>query len=46
VWTDQMRWEVEQFLKDLTANDKQARLSGSSIDAALADPRWSGQIVA
>lgn len=39
-WTEQTRWELQQFLKDLTPNDKQSRLSGSSLDAALADPRW------
>jgi hypothetical protein len=39
-WTEQTRWELEQFLKRLKANDKQSRLSGSSLDAALADPRW------
>jgi superfamily II DNA or RNA helicase len=39
-WTDQTRWELQQFLKDLTPNDKKSRLSGSSLDAALADPRW------
>jgi hypothetical protein len=39
-WTEQTRWELEQFLKGLSANDKQSRLSGSSLDAALADYRW------
>jgi superfamily II DNA or RNA helicase len=40
-WTEQTRWELQQFLKDLTPNDKQSRLSGSSLDAAFADYRWT-----
>jgi hypothetical protein len=40
IWTDQTRWELEQFMKGLTPNDRQSRLTGSSLDAALADPRW------
>ena len=39
-WTDRTRWELEQFMKALTPNDRQSRLTGSSLDAALADPRW------
>jgi len=42
-WTEQTRWELQQFLHGLTPNDKQSRLSGSSLDAALADHRW-GQL--
>jgi hypothetical protein len=40
-WTEQTRWELEEFLKVLTPNDKQSRLSGSSLDAAFADYRWT-----
>jgi superfamily II DNA or RNA helicase len=39
-FSDQICWEVGQFLRDLTPNDRTSRLSGSSIDAALADYRW------
>jgi hypothetical protein len=39
-WTEQTRWELQEFLKNLTLNDKQSRLSGSSLDAAFADYRW------
>jgi superfamily II DNA or RNA helicase len=41
-WTEQLRWELQQFFRNLTPNDKQSRLSGSSMDAALADYRWAG----
>lgn len=40
-WTDQLRWEIEQFIRTLTPNDQRSRLSGSSIDAAFADYRWN-----
>jgi superfamily II DNA or RNA helicase len=39
-WTPQIAWEVEQFLRTLKPNERQSRLSGSSIDAAFADHRW------
>jgi superfamily II DNA or RNA helicase len=39
-FSEQVRWEVQEFLKDLTPNERKSRLSGSSIDAALADFRW------
>lgn len=39
-WTPQLAWELDQFLRSLTPNDKRSRLSGSSIDAAFADHRW------
>jgi len=39
-FTDQIRWEVQQFIEELTPNEKQSRLSGSSIDAAFSDYRW------
>jgi len=39
-WTPQLVWELDQFLRSLTPNDKRSRLSGSSIDAAFADHRW------
>jgi hypothetical protein len=41
VWTEQLRWELEQFVRTLTPNDQRARLSGSSLDAAFADHRWN-----
>jgi hypothetical protein len=40
-WTEQTRWELQEFLKGLTSNDKQSRLSGSSLDAAFADYQWT-----
>ncbi len=40
VWTEQIRWELREFVRNLTPNQKQSRLSGSSIDAAFADYRW------
>lgn len=40
-WSEQARWELLQFLKCLTPNAKQSRLSGSSIDAAFADYRYA-----
>jgi hypothetical protein len=39
-WTGQIHWEAQQLLHGLTSIDKQSRVSGSSIAAALADPRW------
>jgi superfamily II DNA or RNA helicase len=40
-WTPQLAWELEQFLRTLTPNDQRARMSGSSVDAALTDYRWN-----
>lgn len=39
-WTEQTRWEFEQSLKRLTPDDKQVRLSSTSLDAGFADCRW------
>jgi hypothetical protein len=41
VWTDHIRWELDEFVKNLTPNETKSRLSGSSIDAAFADYRWN-----
>ena len=40
VWTDHIRWELQEFVKNVTPNEIRSRLSGSSIDAAFADYRW------
>jgi hypothetical protein len=40
-WTPQLAWELEMFLRALTANEQRSRLTGSSIDAAFADYRWN-----
>jgi len=40
-WTEQLLWELEQFVRTITPNDQRSRLSGSSIDAAFADHRWN-----
>ena len=39
-WSAEMRRELLEFCETLTANQRRARLLGSEIDAALADPRW------
>ena len=44
-WNPQLVWELAQFIRDLTPNDKRSRLSGSSIDAAFADHRWQTPVV-
>jgi Helicase conserved C-terminal domain len=41
IWTDQIKWELQQFMTGLTQNEIRSRLSGSSIDAAFADYRWT-----
>jgi len=43
-WEEHLVWELEQFLRHSTANERQSRLSGSSLDAALADYRWSAAV--
>jgi hypothetical protein len=40
VWTEHLRWELQEFMSSLTPNERLSRLSGSSIDAAFADYRW------
>lgn len=40
-WSDDLREELEMFPRRLTENQRQARLLGRELDAALHDPRWS-----
>jgi hypothetical protein len=40
VWPDSLREELKDFLDGLKPNDRNARLLGSQLDAALEDPRW------
>jgi len=40
-WCDGLVWEIENSTAELPPNRKQARLLGSELDAALADPRWT-----
>jgi superfamily II DNA or RNA helicase len=39
-WSPDLCRELDQFLRDLPPNKRQARLLGSELDAALRDPRW------
>jgi phage terminase Nu1 subunit (DNA packaging protein) len=39
-WPAELRRELDEFYRDLAPNQRQARLLGSEIDAALEDPRW------
>lgn len=39
-WPDSLMEELREFLDELTPNDRNARLLGSQLDAALEDPRW------
>lgn len=39
-WSAELRRELDDFYRDLAPNQRQARLLGSEIDAALQDPRW------
>ena len=39
-WPEALRGELADFSSKLTANQRQARLMGSELDAALQDPRW------
>ena len=39
-WTDEDFWQLEQFGKQVTENQRTSRRAGKEIDAALADPRW------
>lgn len=39
-WSAEIRRELLEFYETLTKNRRRARLLGSEIDAALADPRW------
>jgi superfamily II DNA or RNA helicase len=39
-WPETILEELREFLDALTPNDRNARLLGSQLDAALDDPRW------
>ncbi|GAI41184.1 unnamed protein product [marine sediment metagenome] len=39
-WHDDLQRELECFAESLTEGQRQARLLGSELDAALDDPRW------
>jgi len=39
-WSAELRQKLEEFAEQFTENERQARLLGSQIDAALDDPRW------
>jgi len=39
-WTESLKEELRGFLDELKPNDRNARLLGSQLDAALEDPRW------
>jgi hypothetical protein len=40
LWTKAEIEEIEQFARSLTETERQARILGSEVDAALNDPRW------
>ncbi|MBE3139894.1 MAG: hypothetical protein IMZ53_04830 [Thermoplasmata archaeon] len=39
-WSESLKDELKCFLEESKANDRNARLIGSQLDAALEDPRW------
>lgn len=39
-WHLELRSELERFAESLAEGQRQARLLGSELDAALDDPRW------
>ncbi len=39
-WSESMKDDLKIFLEELKRNDRNARLIGSQLDAALEDPRW------
>ena len=39
-WDTDLRMESENFAKQLSENQRKARLLGTELDAALEDPRW------
>jgi hypothetical protein len=41
VWTSEMRRDLAQFAGQLSESERRARLIGSPLEAALADPRWA-----
>jgi hypothetical protein len=40
-WPPALADEWERFRRQLTDNQRKARLTGKEIDAALGDPRWA-----
>lgn len=40
-WTDELREQLAEFYAQLTDNQRQARVIGMEVEAALADPRWA-----
>ncbi|MFZ2147693.1 MAG: helicase-related protein [Sedimentisphaerales bacterium] len=43
-WSEFLLEELREFLDTLTPNDRNARLLGSQLDAALDDPRWQALV--
>jgi len=43
-WSDDEKTEIEEYVGNLTENERKARVAGSEIDAALNDPRWRAAI--
>lgn len=44
-WPDYLREQLSSFCGRLSENRRQARLLGSELDAALADPRWKAHVL-
>jgi stalled ribosome alternative rescue factor ArfA len=44
VWTDTEIEAINQFVESLKSSQRQARLLGSEVDAALDDPRWQAKV--
>jgi len=40
-WTEELRYDLDEFVRDLPENRRKARLLGAELDAALEDPRWA-----
>lgn len=43
VWPDELRRELAEFISAMGDGQRQARLAGAELEAALNDPRWSAQ---
>jgi DNA repair ATPase RecN len=39
-WSESLKEDLRDFMDQLKPNDRNARLLGSQLDAALEDPRW------
>jgi len=39
-WTGDEAAEINAYIKSLQQKERQARIAGGEIDAALNDPRW------